>query len=76
MSASSSERIVVCPRCQGDSVYSERNPSRPFCSERCKNLDFSAWASENYRIETRPSADDDPSDDGPPNIEDTTGIRH
>ena len=58
MTTTSSERIVICPRCQGDSVYAARNPYRPFCSERCKNLDFSAWASENYRIEAQPSPDD------------------
>ena len=26
------------------------NPFRPFCSERCKNLDLGAWASESFRV--------------------------
>ncbi|HEY0818588.1 MAG TPA: DNA gyrase inhibitor YacG, partial [Rhizobacter sp.] len=43
-------RIVACPTCRGDSVYSPENPYRPFCSERCKNVDFGAWASEGYRV--------------------------
>lgn len=44
------ERIVRCPRCGGDSLYAASNPSRPFCSARCKNNDFGAWASETYRV--------------------------
>ncbi|MFT3664343.1 DNA gyrase inhibitor YacG [Piscinibacter sp.] len=43
-------RIVRCPACGGDSRYSAENPWRPFCSERCKNHDFGAWASEQYRV--------------------------
>lgn len=41
---------IRCPRCQQETVYSEQNPFRPFCSERCKINDLGAWASENYRI--------------------------
>ena len=43
-------RLVPCPTCQGDSVYAESNPFRPFCSARCKNTDFGAWASEGFRM--------------------------
>ncbi|RZA17403.1 MAG: DNA gyrase inhibitor YacG, partial [Lysobacteraceae bacterium] len=32
----SAARIVRCPACRGDSVFSPANPWRPFCSERCK----------------------------------------
>ncbi|MEI8327477.1 MAG: DNA gyrase inhibitor YacG, partial [Betaproteobacteria bacterium] len=32
-------RLVKCPRCAGDSVYGPGNAYRPFCSERCKNID-------------------------------------
>ena len=42
--------MVPCPTCKGDSVYAESNPYRPFCSERCKNADFGAWASEGFRM--------------------------
>ncbi|WP_372763608.1 DNA gyrase inhibitor YacG [Litorivivens sp.] len=35
---------VKCPGCQADVVWSQQNPSRPFCSESCKNGDFIAWA--------------------------------
>jgi endogenous inhibitor of DNA gyrase (YacG/DUF329 family) len=43
-------RIVRCPHCGGDSVFAPSNPARPFCSERCKNMDFGAWASESFRV--------------------------
>jgi len=43
-------KLVVCPTCGGDSVYAASNPFRPFCSERCKNIDLGAWASENFRM--------------------------
>jgi uncharacterized protein len=26
------------------------NPWRPFCSERCKNVDFGDWLGERHRI--------------------------
>lgn len=53
------EKLVRCPTCGGDSVYAIRNPSRPFCSERCKNVDLGAWASEEFRVPTPDLADDE-----------------
>jgi endogenous inhibitor of DNA gyrase (YacG/DUF329 family) len=55
-------RVVRCPNCGGDSVFASINPYRPFCSARCKNNDFGAWASESYRVEPPPSANDDASE--------------
>jgi uncharacterized protein len=43
-------RTVTCPSCGGDSLYAPSNLYRPFCSERCKNNDFGAWASESFRV--------------------------
>jgi endogenous inhibitor of DNA gyrase (YacG/DUF329 family) len=56
--------VVVCPACRGDSLYASSNPYRPFCSERCKNLDLGAWASESFRMPAKGSGDD-LVDDGP-----------
>ena len=56
-------RLVRCPACGGDSVYAPSNPYRPFCSERCRNLDLGAWASESYRVASPPAADDGPPDE-------------
>ena len=56
-------RIVPCPGCGGDSIYAPTNPFRPFCGERCKNMDFGAWASENFRVASEAQPDDQPFGD-------------
>lgn len=60
------ERIVRCPGCGGDSVYASTNPYRPFCSQRCKNADFGAWASEGYRVDSAASPEDSDDSSTPP----------
>ena len=56
-------RLVRCPACGGDSVYAPDNPFRPFCSERCKNMDLGAWASESFRVPGEAPPDDQPFGD-------------
>ncbi len=56
-------RVVRCPACGGDSVYAASNPFRPFCSERCKNLDLGAWASESFRVPEEAPPDEQPFGD-------------
>ena len=41
--------LVKCPTC-GKGTQFEGNEFRPFCSERCKLLDFGAWADEAYSL--------------------------
>jgi hypothetical protein len=41
--------VPKCPTC-GKPVEWQDNPSRPFCSERCKLIDFGRWADEEYRV--------------------------
>tara|TARA_R100001377_G_scaffold75845_1_gene52557 strand:- start:557 stop:751 length:195 start_codon:yes stop_codon:yes gene_type:complete len=41
---------VNCPTCKEIVVWSEQSPYRPFCSERCKLIDFGDWASERNSI--------------------------
>ena len=53
-------RIVKCPACGGDSLYSSANRYRPFCSERCKLIDLGAWAAEQHAI----PGDATPPDEG------------
>ena len=48
-------KTVLCPQCGGDSLWSNTNPFRPFCSERCKLIDLGAWASESYRVPVQDS---------------------
>ncbi|MGD9564172.1 MAG: DNA gyrase inhibitor YacG [Pyrinomonadaceae bacterium] len=40
---------VKCPNCGNETEY-QGNEFRPFCSERCKLLDFGAWADERYTL--------------------------
>jgi uncharacterized protein len=56
-------KIVRCPQCNGDSIYANSNPYRPFCSERCKNLDLGAWASESFRVPTEAPPESEPFGD-------------
>jgi uncharacterized protein len=42
--------LVKCPACGGDSVFAPSNAWRPFCCQRCKQVDFGAWASEGFRV--------------------------
>lgn len=58
-------RIITCPTCRGESLYSPDNPHRPFCSQRCKNNDFGAWASEAFRVPAPLQPGDDESDQRP-----------
>jgi hypothetical protein len=51
-------RLVTCPQCGGDSIYSPQNRYRPFCSERCKQMALGAWASEDFRMPTEAPSDD------------------
>jgi len=61
--ATAKQRTVRCPACGGKSVYAPSNPYRPFCSERCKNMDLGAWASESFRVPDETPPDDLPFGD-------------
>ena len=47
--------IVRCPSCLRETEFTG-NEFRPFCSERCKLLDFGAWANEEFRLPTQETA--------------------
>lgn len=51
---------IKCPHCKKETEYTG-NPYRPFCSERCKMLDFGAWADGEYALPAESAAlsDDD-----------------
>jgi endogenous inhibitor of DNA gyrase (YacG/DUF329 family) len=55
---------VACPSCGKPAVFTDANPFRPFCSERCKTTDLGAWATERYRIPAKP-----PQEEGPEGTE-------
>ncbi len=58
-------RRVRCPCCGEPATFAASNPWRPFCSERCRNGDLGAWASESYRVAAQPDPDE-LSDADPP----------
>ncbi|MDQ3800130.1 MAG: DNA gyrase inhibitor YacG [Acidobacteriota bacterium] len=41
--------LVICPTCGRQTEYTG-NEFRPFCSERCKMIDFGAWADEEFAL--------------------------
>ena len=47
--------IVKCPHCGKEKEY-RGNEFRPFCSERCKLIDFGNWADENYCVPAEDAA--------------------
>lgn len=53
---------VKCPTCGREIEYSEKNPWRPFCSERCKLIDLGAWAEGAYAIKSENIEGDDTVD--------------
>ena len=60
------ERVIRCPGCGGPSLYATTNEFRPFCSARCKNHDFGAWASERYSVDAdKPPPEADAAPDEP-----------
>jgi endogenous inhibitor of DNA gyrase (YacG/DUF329 family) len=59
------ELKVNCPTCKEIVIWSELSPHRPFCSQRCKLIDFGDWASERNTIAGEtiiPPEDSDPSE--------------
>ncbi len=46
--------VVQCPTCGEPVAWNATSRFRPFCSERCKNVDLGAWASERYAIPADP----------------------
>jgi uncharacterized protein len=57
MNTSPALATLACPRCQQSTTWLN-NPSRPFCSERCKLIDLGAWANEDYTIPVEPTPND------------------
>ena len=55
--------VVDCPTCGNKVEWAEVNKFRPFCSERCKQMDLGAWASEDFRVASEAPPDDQPFGD-------------
>lgn len=55
---------MTCPICGKPTTWQD-DPKGPFCSERCKLIDFGNWIDEGYRVPDHagPSEEFDKSDD-------------
>ncbi|MBI4237874.1 MAG: DNA gyrase inhibitor YacG [Deltaproteobacteria bacterium] len=65
-----------CPHCRALTLW-EGNPYRPFCSERCRQIDLGQWAMETYRIPGEPAnaADDAEAETSTPELPSTPPLR-
>lgn len=43
------KELHKCPKCKKPVSYKD-NPFKPFCSDKCKLLDFGNWANESYKV--------------------------
>ncbi len=43
-------KVVICPTCEKLVAWHDENEYRPFCSGRCKLIDFGDWAAEKHSI--------------------------
>jgi uncharacterized protein len=48
-----------CPTCQRPISWDDAFPFRPFCSERCKTVDFTAWVQGAHAIPGDPAQPED-----------------
>jgi endogenous inhibitor of DNA gyrase (YacG/DUF329 family) len=55
--------VEQCPHCGKKVEWTAKNKYRPFCSERCKQIDLGAWADEKYVIPSKNPADESDSPD-------------
>ena len=47
-----------CPTCQRPVSLDETFPQRPFCSERCRLIDFGGWLDGTHAIPGEPALPD------------------
>ena len=45
---------AVCPTCRKPTPPRSANPSAPFCSPRCRQVDLGRWLGEEYRVPDHP----------------------
>lgn len=47
-----------CPTCRRQAKPREENPSFPFCSPRCRQVDLGKWFTGEYRVPGPPAKPD------------------
>jgi hypothetical protein len=49
------KRIAPCPVCKKPAEPRSKNPSLPFCSDRCRRVDLGRWFGGEYRVPSTPA---------------------
>jgi endogenous inhibitor of DNA gyrase (YacG/DUF329 family) len=60
------KKHISCPLCGKKNTWTPDNPSKPFCSERCKLIDLGEWADGKRALPgepVNPSSDDEMGDE-------------
>ena len=57
------ERMSKCPICAHAAKPRAENTSFPFCTPRCKTIDFGKWINEDYRVPVEGAVDSDSDDE-------------
>ncbi|PCH59376.1 MAG: DNA gyrase inhibitor YacG [SAR86 cluster bacterium] len=55
-------KSVNCPTCHKEVLWIEAESFRPFCSKRCKLIDFGDWATEKNSIAGEPAFNEEEYD--------------
>ena len=50
--------MVKCPQCETEFNYYD-SEFRPFCSERCKQIDLGHWFKETYTVPDKSNSQED-----------------
>lgn len=56
-------KSVKCPNCGKKVAWIEQQRFKPFCSDRCKLIDFGEWADEQKSIPGEPALPDEMDND-------------
>jgi endogenous inhibitor of DNA gyrase (YacG/DUF329 family) len=51
--------MPLCPTCGKEAQARPQNPSGPFCSVRCRQIDLGKWFAEEFRVATDETPDED-----------------
>jgi endogenous inhibitor of DNA gyrase (YacG/DUF329 family) len=55
-------RTTRCPICKKPVDYTDRHPTFPFCSDRCKLVDLGNWLDGRYRVASEAPFGEEKSD--------------
>jgi endogenous inhibitor of DNA gyrase (YacG/DUF329 family) len=64
--------MVKCPKCSSSFSY-YASEYRPFCSERCKDVDLGNWFTENYKVPSKENLSEDDIEVVLKNLDDDDG---